>query len=194
MTITKLHTSPYETNTYVFEGNTSCFCIDPGGDADRILAASKKFNKPIEHILLTHAHWDHVGAVMDIKRAIGAKVYIHKSEIDAMCEGAPIFGVVEPDVVFEGDAMIEIDGINIEVLHTPGHSAGSVCYIIANYMFSGDTLFKLEIGRCDLPTGDFAVIKKSLKRLFSLKKDYRVFPGHGDSSGLFFEKKNNPYA
>ncbi|MEE0927961.1 MAG: MBL fold metallo-hydrolase, partial [Acutalibacteraceae bacterium] len=101
----------------------------------------------------------------------------------------PLFYTHEYD---EGD-VLELAGLTIKVMHTPGHTAGSVCYIAEDVIFSGDTLFEGSIGRTDFPTGDFATIKNSLNRLKNLGCDYKVYAGHGNPTTLFREIKNNPY-
>jgi len=197
MKITTLLTGPIDTNTYVFETKNSIVVIDPSGDEEKIVQMALNVGKPIKHIMLTHAHYDHVGAVGMLQK-VGAKVYMHELELENVKTGEYVFGRVAPDVLIKGDEMLKIDDIEVKVLHTPGHSGGSVCYIVDENLFSGDTLFLEEIGRCDLPSGDFKVMKKTLKRLFDMcridGKDYKVLPGHGGATTLSHEAKYNPYA
>jgi len=192
-----LVTGVFQTNTYIFEAEKSIVIIDPGDDADKIAQIALEIGKPIKHILLTHAHYDHVGAV-GLLQKVGAKVYLHKSDFENVKSGEYVFGKVTPDVLLEKDEIFNIDNLKIQNLHTPGHSAGSTCYIVDDIMFSGDTLFLEEIGRCDLPSGDLEVMKKTLKRLFDIfrveGKDYQVLPGHGATTTLSHEAKYNPYA
>jgi len=193
MKIIKLQTGPILTNTYILESKNSLIVIDPGGDYEAIIDVSKKIDKPIKFILLTHSHYDHVGAVGELQ-AIGAKAYIHKLELDFINSPSPVFGKIKPDILIEKEETLLLDGMPVRIIHTPGHSKGSVCFVADDNLFSGDTLFRLEIGRCDLPGGDFNVIKKSLQKLFALENNYTVHPGHGEKSNLILERKSNPYA
>ncbi|MCL2062113.1 MAG: MBL fold metallo-hydrolase [Firmicutes bacterium] len=186
MEVTHLHTGPIETNTYLFDCGSYLAVVDPGGEAEKLLDAAQKQGKTIGAVLLTHAHWDHIGAVSELQKN-GAKVYIHQT--DALL----LNNRFTPDVLIKKEGKLILDARTVQILHTPGHTAGSVCYIADNILFSGDTLFRLQIGRCDLPTGDFSVMKETLKKLFALSVDYRVLPGHGQETTLSFEKAHNPY-
>ena len=173
-------------NAYIFDCGDALCLVDPGAEADKIQAAAAEFHKPVRFILLTHAHFDHVGAVRFFQK-FGARVFLHEGDKPVLNSD------FTPDVWLKGGETLHLDGMSVMVLHTPGHTGGSVCYLADDVMFSGDTLFCLEIGRCDLPTGSFADMKKSLKKLFSLAKNYRVLPGHGEETELYFERENNPY-
>ncbi|MCL2798155.1 MAG: MBL fold metallo-hydrolase [Firmicutes bacterium] len=203
MQLSIVQTGLIGTNTYIFDCGDALAVVDPGANSERILKAAEPFNKPIRHVLLTHAHWDHVGAVRFFQQS-GARVYLHEADQKILkSDFAPdvlLKGGEELGICCHGVRLIDSDTVSkpdparaVSVLHTPGHSAGSVCYLVNDVMFSGDTLFRLEIGRCDLATGSFAQMKNSLKTLFALKKDYCVLPGHGEETSLFFEKANNPY-
>ena len=187
MKITILQTGSLQTNTYLFDCGEVLAVVDPGAEPDKIMSAAQKLGKPIGYVLLTHSHFDHVGAVSAIQYS-GATVYLHSQEVSILQSD------FTPDALVEDGDMLNLGNQSVTVMHTPGHTAGSVCYIIDDVMFSGDTLFRLEIGRCDLPTGSFATMKKTLKRLLSIKKDYRVLPGHGEESTLEFERLHNRYA
>jgi len=186
-----LHTGPIETNTYLFACGDAWAVVDPGGDTSNILKLAG--NKPISFVLLTHAHWDHTGAVADLQ-AKGAKVYLHEKEAPNASASHRVFGKVAPDILIKDGDVLDLNGVAVTVMHTPGHSAGSVCYLVEDIIFSGDTLFKGEIGRCDLPSSDYGIMKNTLRKLFAIEKDYRVLAGHGDESTLLYEKKHNPYA
>ena len=186
MEVKLIHTCPpLLTNTYLFDCGNSLAVVDPGSNAEKIVSIAERIGKPIRFILLTHAHWDHVGAVSTLQKQ-GAKVYVHKTELK-------IIANFVPDFLIEDGSMLTLDEVTVQVVHTPGHTAGGVCYIIGDTMFSGDTLFYLEIGRCDLPTGNFDTMKKTLQKLFALKNNYRILPGHGKETTLNFERLNNPY-
>lgn len=181
----------YQTNCYIVHKGDSdrCVVIDPGYDANKILSFLQEKNLQLDAILLTHGHFDHVGAVKDLAADTDCKVYIHPLEHTmphTMTAGA----------LYSTDAYSDrfsVAGMDITVLHTPGHTPGSVCLIIGDAMFSGDTLFARSCGRTDLPGGDWATIQNSLRRLAALPADYRVFPGHAEPTTLAQEKQFNPY-
>ena len=193
MNITTIQTGPIQTNTYLIKANNSIIVIDPGDEASKIIAFAQKIGSPIKYVLLTHTHYDHTGAVETLQKN-GAKVYMHQKETDYANSPFGVFGRVSADELISSDTALELDGVKIDVLHTPGHSVGSVCYVAGKNVFSGDTLFLEEVGRCDLPGGDFEVLKQSLKKVLALPKDYAVLPGHGPASTIAHEIKNNRYA
>ena len=184
----------YQTNCYAIrhhENTRSCCIIDPGYRPDLLLRYLEQEHLTLEAILLTHGHFDHVGAVKELVAETGCKVYIHTAESTMppmMTAGTLYF----TDTYDEGDTL-HLAGLDIFVIHTPGHTPGSVCLLCGNVMFSGDTLFAGGCGRTDLPGGDWATIHESLRRIASMEADFRVFPGHGESTTLAQEKKYNPY-
>ena len=183
----------YQTNCYLVweENSPTCVVIDPGYEPDTILDEAKKLGKEITAVLLTHGHFDHVGAVRELAAETGCPVYLHEAELSMppQMTAGPLFYT---NTYGEGD-FVEAAGLSFKVLHTPGHTPGSVCLLCENAMFSGDTLFWGSCGRTDLPGGSWATIRKSLLRLADLSGDYDVYPGHGDSTTLAFERKMNPY-
>ena len=183
----------YQTNTYLVWEETSptCVVIDPGYEPDTILDEAKKLGKEITAVLLTHGHFDHVGGVRELAAETGCPVYLHEAELSMppQMTAGPLFYT---NTYGEGD-FVEAAGLSFKVLHTPGHTPGSVCLLCENAMFSGDTLFWGSCGRTDLPGGSWATIRKSLLRLADLSGDYDVYPGHGDATTLSFERKMNPY-
>ena len=192
----KMKTLPlgaYQTNCYLVweENSPTCVVIDPGYEADTILLEVKKVGKKIAAILLTHGHFDHVGAVRDLVAEAGCPVYLHEADLSmpAQMTAGPLYYT---NLCGEGDRL-ELAGLSFKVLHTPGHTPGSVCYMSENAIFSGDTLFWGSCGRTDLPGGSWSTIRVSLARLRDLKGDYEVYPGHGDATRLDFERKFNPY-
>ena len=192
----KIRTLPlgaYQTNTYLVweENSPTCVVIDPGYEPDTILDEAKKLGKEIAAVLLTHGHFDHVGGVKELAAETGCPVYLHEAELSMppQMTAGPLFYT---NTYGEGD-FVEAAGLSFKVLHTPGHTPGSVCLLCENAMFSGDTLFWGSCGRTDLPGGSWATIRKSLLRLADLSGDYNVYPGHGDATTLSFERKMNPY-
>ena len=192
----KIHILPlgdYMTNCYILhnEGAAECCVIDPGYDADEILTYLGRKGLSLKAIALTHCHFDHVGAVRDLAAETGCPVYVHEAELSMppMVTGGKIYYT---DTYAEGD-VITPAGLNMAVLHTPGHTPGSVCLKVEDALFSGDTLFAMSCGRTDLPGGSWKTIQTSLKRLAALEEDLQVFPGHGESTTLSQEKRYNPY-
>jgi len=185
--------------------------VDCTGDFDEISKDLKEYNANLRYILLTHAHFDHIVEVSEfvnhIKNPDGSKpmVCLHKEDeilLDNIATQCAFFGldpIERPKVdIFideNSDLNLGLEGsAKIEILHTPGHTRGSVGFIIDNKLFSGDTLFYEEIGRCDLPGGDFKQIEKSIReKLFTLPEDMPVYPGHGIESTIGHEKEFNCY-
>ena len=181
-----------QTNCYMAwaEGSEKCILIDPGYEPELLLEQVRLQRKTLEAILLTHGHFDHVGGVKQIAAETGCKVYICAEEIKQPLRYSD--GLHYTDTVAEGD-VLALAGLTLQVLHTPGHTPGCVCYLCGDTLFSGDTLFAGTCGRTDLPGGDFKAIQASLQRLAALEGDLRVLPGHGMASSLDIERRYNPY-
>lgn len=182
-----------QTNCYLLQDRacTRCCIVDPGAEANRILSFLKKNGLTLDAVFLTHGHFDHVGAVKELAAETDCKVYINEKDLTLP---VPLTGgkLFYTDTYKEGDHL-HFAGLNFDVIETPGHTQGSVCLLVDDAMFSGDTLFANTCGRTDLPGGDQTAMVRSLWRLSGLGKDYRVFPGHGRATSLFAEKANNPY-
>ena len=181
-----------QTNCYMAwaEGSEKCILIDPGYEPELLLEQVRLQRKTLEAILLTHGHFDHVGGVKQIAAETGCKVYICAEELKQPLRYSD--GLHYTDTVAEGD-VLALAGLTLQVLHTPGHTPGCVCYLCGDTLFSGDTLFAGTCGRTDLPGGDFKAIQASLQRLAALEGDLRVLPGHGMASALDIERRYNPY-
>ena len=190
MNIQKLTLGLYQTNIYILSNDTEAVVIDPGYEPDIILDALE--GKALKAILLTHGHFDHVGAVKELVAETGCKVYIHAADLSLppMITAGQLYYT---HTYAEGDTVCPIEGAALHVLHTPGHTPGSVCLLLGDQMFSGDTLFEGSCGRMDLPGGDQLQMHQSLNRLVSLQADYHIHPGHGGSTTLAAEKRYNPY-
>ena len=183
----------YQTNCYLIYGEESdrCLVIDPGYEPERVLAEATRLGKTIEAVLLTHGHFDHVGGVRTLAAETDCRVYQHEKDLSMppQLTAGPLYYT---DLYREGD-VLKLAGLRLRVIHTPGHTEGSVCLLAENAMFSGDTLFEGSCGRTDLPGGNWATILQSLKRLAGMEKNYTVYPGHGPSTTLEEEKQWNPY-
>ncbi len=205
------------TNCYIVPtGDGSAAVIDPGAHGKRgtaegeaILEAAKAAGLEIKMILLTHGHFDHTAGAKFIHEVTGAPVYIHKDDVALLGDKVGSFGffcpkikfeenICTPDVLMNDGDVITLGGMKLTVMSTPGHTAGSVCFLWddidgENIMFSGDTLFKDSIGRSDGVSGDPEVQFESLDKLKALDKDYVIYPGHGEPTTLSAEKRFNPF-
>ena len=199
MKIVTLHTTMLETGTYVVINGGRAFVVDPGADAERIIAAAEAEGAKIEWVLLTHAHFDHIGAAAALQRK-GAQIVLHRDDVKLIksFQNLSVLAGVKvehftPDVTVAGGETLDVAGVSVKVIHTPGHTAGSVCYVAGDVIFSGDTLFALSYGRTDFPTGSFAQLKNSVvNKLFALEGDYKVLPGHEGPTTLDYERAHNP--
>lgn len=202
MNLVQLHVGMLATNCYlVADEQGRCAVIDPGSATEKILAKADEAGFHIEAILLTHNHFDHVMAAPGIQRATGARLYIHPRDEDGLApEVAGRRGYLrEPyvrprvDGYLEEGGQVQVGDLCFRVLHTPGHTLGSVTLLCGELMFSGDTLFAGTCGRCDLPGGSLEQMYRSLARLARLEGDYTVLPGHMEATTLETERQTNPY-
>ena len=183
----------YQVNCYIIhdEKSTSCCVIDPGYEADTIADKLSELGLSLEAILLTHGHFDHVGAVRDLAADTGCQVYLCAEDL-VMPTNLTAGKLYYTQTYAEGSAL-HLAGLDISILQTPGHTPGSVCLLIDDTLFSGDTLFAGSCGRTDLPGGSWTDMQSSLKRLSQIEANLWVLPGHGESTMLASEKKYNPY-
>ena len=205
MRMSKLVVGPVATNCYIVsdENTKEAFIIDPGAEPDRIIDKVKETGVSVKAILLTHGHFDHISAVNELKREFGVDVYVGQEDADLMADVelnvSYMFGMpyaARADKILRDGDMLEIAGFSIKVLFTPGHTKGGVCYYFEkeNVAFSGDTLFQQSVGRTDFPTGSARVLSESIKnKLMVLPEDLQLFPGHGDSTTVGYEKKYNMF-
>ena len=197
MQVKVLQVGPIGTNCYLLEDEKAhvAAVIDPGDEAGRILQVIKDDGVDVKYILLTHGHYDHTTAVPELHQALPqAEIYIHKADANGACSRLfPLAGQI-PDLKFydEGDALT-LGELTIQVLHTPGHSKGSVTLKVGDVLFCGDTLFAGSCGRTDLAGGSYDEIMASLKKLGELPGDYHVCPGHDVTSTLERERRSNPF-
>ena len=194
MSVMEILTMPvgdYQTNCFLVwqEGHEKCILIDPGDLPEKILEVVRQQGKTVEAILLTHGHFDHVGGVKKIAKETGCAVYLREEENTLpffMTAGALYSTDSYPDT-------LTVAGLTFTVLHTPGHTPGSVCLLCQDVIFAGDTLFAGSCGRTDFPGSNPGDMKKSLQKLYALPGDYQVFPGHGEDTTLQYEREHNPY-
>ena len=198
MEISTIEVGTLQTNCYVVSQNGVAFIVDPGAEAQAVKEYCDGHSLTVEAILLTHGHYDHSGAVKELQSLTGAKIYATKDcnlLANSMKSLAFAFGATvnkfTTDVIIEDGDNITIGDMKVAVLSTPGHTQGGVCYIVEDCIFSGDTLFRTSYGRTDLPTGDAKILEKSIKKLFALDGEYKVYPGHGASTTLDTERKHN---
>lgn len=193
MQIITMPLGAYQTNCYLVSQDDSrqCVIIDPGYHPEQIMDRVKAEGKQVQAILLTHGHFDHVGAVRELAAETGCAVYLCQEDL-SMPPAFTAGPLYYTDLYSQGDTLC-LAGLSFQVLHTPGHTPGSVCLLCEKAIFSGDTLFRDSCGRTDLPGGNPAAILKSLRHLADLTGDYTVYPGHGPSTSLSYERKYNPY-
>lgn len=201
MIIKRLVVGPLDTNAYVVgdEETGQAAVIDPGDEPDRILEVASDNNLKIKDIICTHAHFDHVGALGDIKRETGARILMHRADEgsyavvkdQAAFWGYRVDDLPQPDgYIDEGDE-VQVGNLKFRVMHTPGHSEGGICLYGEGVVITGDTIFQGSVGRTDFPGGSITDLKKSFKRLLELPDDTQVFSGHGPETTIGREKKTN---
>lgn len=204
MNIKRFSLGPLGTNCYILYKGSEALIVDPGGEADKVISFLQKDNLTPLSILLTHAHFDHIGAVEELRKYYEIDVYLHENEKDWL--GDP---ELNRSLFFTGEAFtgkdpdhflkpgpFQIGTFHFNIIHTPGHSPGSVSFIFEDeqLIISGDVLFQHGIGRTDLPGGSFSQLEDSLRQgLYKLPDDYTVFPGHGERTSIGTEKKTNPF-
>lgn len=195
MNIQHIHgVPPLYTNTFLIVTNEKHgILIDAAAEPGVYLKALDEADATLTHILLTHGHYDHVGAVAALKKATGCKVYMDKAD----AQGSQLLPLT-PDVVTDewpADGKLQIDELSLTVCHTPGHTPGGVCIVCYGLLFSGDTLFAGSCGRTDFPGGSMQEMGKSLSLLaeLPLPDATKVLPGHGEFSTLGQERRSNPY-
>ena len=191
-----MHVMPlgaYQTNCYIVwnDDGKECVIIDPGYEPETVLSQVNKLGKTVAAILLTHGHFDHVGAVKELAEATGCSVYLNTEDL-SMPEKLTAGPLYYTHSYGEGDEL-HLAGLTIRVLHTPGHTPGSVCLLCEDALFAGDTLFARSCGRTDLAGGDAEAMGRSLKRLAALEGEYRVLPGHNKATLLSLEREYNPF-
>lgn len=204
MIVERLQLGVYGTNCYIIgcEETKAAAVIDPAGDVEKILAKAKELKLKIKYIILTHGHGDHIGGADELRKEAQASLMIHGEDeallLDASKNYSSNLGMenveLKPDRLVEDNEIIKVGELDIRVIHTPGHTQGSICLQVEDNLFSGDTLFKGTIGRTDLFGGSSEAIIESLNnKLSKLDDDVKVFPGHGPLTMMGKEKSVNPF-
>ena len=194
---------PFYKNAFIVgcERTREAIVIDPGDEVDQVVAAVHERNLGVRHILLTHAHIDHITGVAAAKEAFGAPVYLHRDDLflyDRILEQGQMFGIAvrrQPPIdVFYDATPVAFGDYQVHVHHTPGHCPGGVCLQLRDHLFVGDTLFAGSIGRTDLPGGNHAVLMHSITEvIFPLGDVAIVHPGHGPDTTVARERQTNPF-
>ncbi|MFI3226416.1 MAG: MBL fold metallo-hydrolase [Clostridia bacterium] len=205
MKVIHLKVGPIHTNCHIVydEKSKEAVVIDPGEKAPLILENLNEKDLKLKYILLTHGHFDHIIATSAVQDATGAELVVHKKEVRALDQdlvnkhyGRYIrcdYKAPKVDIMAKEGTEIEFGDLKATYIHTPGHTKGSCVIKINDSLFTGDTLFAGECGRCDLEGGDFGEMLQSLKKLHDMEGDYKVYPGHEHFSTLNEERKSNRY-
>jgi len=202
--IERLEVGPFASNCYIVGAETSHegIIIDPGAEANLILKRVKDLGLTVKLIVLTHSHMDHIGAVKEIKEATRAELAVHSADARALQSRSPmgmlyrlsLQAAPPPDRLLKGGDSLEITGLRLLVLHTPGHSPGGICLLGEGVVFTGDTLFNFGIGRTDMPGGSTQQLMDSIHtKLMILPDNTFVYPGHGPETTIGTERKWNPF-
>lgn len=190
-------------NCYIVEtAPGQCIAVDIGGDSSCFLSFLKEKGLTLSKILLTHGHFDHIGGVEDVRKATGAEVFVHDGDVRMLNSAAYSLHIGMSSLPFVpverftaiNDGCVITDGdCDITLIHTPGHSEGSVCYVCGDVIFTGDTLFRSSAGRTDFPGSSPVDMLNSLHVLYNIDKNCKIFPGHGETTTLEYEKMTNPF-
>jgi len=203
MIVRALSVGPMEANCYILEceETRTAMVIDPGSDAARILSVIGEHNLQLKLIVNTHAHVDHIAANSDLREKTSALLCIHSADADMLLDpqknlsffiGTPVSSPAPDRLLDDGD-ILEIGTLRLKVMHTPGHSPGSICLLGDECIFTGDLLFAGGIGRYDFPGSSYAILIDSLRKVTALDDDLIVYPGHGPTTTIGNERRTNPF-
>ncbi len=201
MYLKRLMTGMLSSNCYIIGDAGEAAVIDPGVEHKEIVQLLEEQKLCLKYIILTHAHIDHILYMDELRSECGGKVVVHEADElllgNAVLNGAVLFGLNivfgNADLCVRDGETLKLGGINLEIIHTPGHTPGGLCVKVQNNLFTGDTLFRLGIGRTDLGAGDYGKLRNSLKELMKLDSCLKVYPGHGLETDIGYERENNKY-
>lgn len=205
MNWTQLPLGPLQTNCYILSHGSECIVFDPGSEGEKLASWLKENNLAPLAVLLTHAHFDHIGAVDYVKQTFNVPVYIHKEEEEWLenpdLNGSSRFGMgaikaAPADVILNQEKTLSLGPFHFQIFHTPGHSPGSISYYFeeGGALFAGDTLFMGSIGRTDLPGGNHQELLENIhQKLLTLPEETIVLPGHGPATSIMMEMDSNPF-
>lgn len=202
--IIPLTVGPNETNCYLVSQShgRDCLVIDPGAEADKIIKAAADEQLRIKTIVLTHAHYDHIGAVSKLQEATHATLCLHKDEAavleDPIKNLSTYIGTeaisLKTSCLLEDGELLEVGGVNFKIIHTPGHTPGSISILAGLALFCGDLIFQGSVGRTDLPGGDSDLLHRSVhEKIMTLNDEITIYPGHGPATTLGWERWHNPF-
>ncbi len=204
MIIKKLTVGAFASNNYlvICEDTKEAVLIDAGGDYKATIREIEAAGADLKCIFYTHAHLDHISGDRELKKNLRVRTYLHTDDkflVDMFRQQLKMFGMpqtespVVDEFVKDGQELT-VGNLKFKVIHTPGHSPGSVCYLVNDSLFAGDTLFADSVGRTDLPGGSYEQLKDSIvNKLFILDESIKVYSGHGSSTTIGYEKQNNPF-
>ena len=199
MEIHELVVGPLKTNCYIVTSDMNhAVIIDPGFDAEKIAAKIRELGAKPKFMLLTHGHFDHIGAVNALKKTFPEMKSVILAEDEDICLNPGLINneigvVTKPDMLFADGDIVKLDDLDFKLMATPGHTKGCACIIVEDKIFTGDTLFSRGYGRTDLYGGSTRDMKMSLKKIGAIEGDYEIYPAHGPHSTLKTEKYANPY-
>ena len=199
MEIHELVVGPLKTNCYIVTSDMNhAVIIDPGFDAEKIAAKIRELGAKPKFMLLTHGHFDHIGAVNALKKTFPEMKSVILAEDEDLCLNPGLINneigvVTKPDMLFADGDIVKLDDLDFKFMATPGHTKGCACIIVEDKIFTGDTLFSRGYGRTDLYGGSTRDMKMSLKKIGAIEGDYEIYPAHGPHSTLKTEKYANPY-
>ena len=200
MEIRKVPTDVYASNCYLVISGNDAVLIDPSATPDAVADAAG--GTEIRAILLTHGHFDHMLCLDGARERTHAPLMLHRYDVPCLSDASrSLFRMIGYDGrsfapaerILENGDVITLGDDNIRVIHTPGHTAGSVCYLCGDSLITGDTLFDMGVGRCDFPSGDGEALNTSLRRIAKTSPDARIYPGHGAQSDMAHQIRYNPY-